>query len=195
MSNSTRVDSDLLEACSQGDEQALASLYDRYCKLAYGVALRVLRDPELAEDAVQDTFITVWRKAAAYDPALGKASTWILTIVHRRAVDLVRRQQRFNALPVRLEAAAPVTRAEGVAEDVALRSEVRAALRTLSSAEREVLDLAYWGGLTQSQIATALRIPSGTVKSRTSSALARLRNVLSANEPGLRLLRTRAVCP
>lgn len=144
MSNSARVDSDLLEACSLGDEQAFASLYDRYAKLAYGVALRVLRDPALAEDAVQDAFLTVWRQAAAYDPALGKASTWIVTLVHRRAVDLVRRQQRFNALPDRLEEVAPATRAEGVDEDVALRSEVRAALRALSSAEREVLDLAYW---------------------------------------------------
>jgi RNA polymerase sigma-70 factor (ECF subfamily) len=95
--------------------------------------------------------------------------------VHRRAVDLVRRQHRFNALPVELEAAAPSTSVDDVDELVAVRNDVLAALRTLSPTEREVLELAYWGGLTQSEIATVLGIPPGTVKSRTFSALARLR--------------------
>jgi RNA polymerase sigma-70 factor (ECF subfamily) len=178
---STQDDPELLRACSDGDEQALGSLYDRYGKLAYGVALRVLRDHALAEDAVQDAFLTVWRQAATYDGARGKASTWILTLVHRRAVDLVRRQHRFNALPVELEAAAPPAPNGSMDEDVTLRAarrEVQEALRTLSSGEREVLELAYWGGLTQSQIALALGIPSGTVKSRTFNALARLRDAL-----------------
>jgi RNA polymerase sigma-70 factor (ECF subfamily) len=178
---STRDDPDLLLACSHGDEQALGLLYDRYGKLAYGVALRVLRDTALAEDAVQEAFLAVWRQAATYDGARGKASTWILTLVHRRAVDLVRRQHRFNALPVELEAAAPPTPVGSMDEDVALRTtrrEVQTALHTLSNGEREVLELAYWGGLTQSQIALALGIPSGTVKSRTFNALARLRDAL-----------------
>ena len=102
--------------------------------------------------------------------------------MHRRAVDLVRRQSRFNALPDQLEVMAPqAVVSESAEDDVELREarrEVQAALATLSSAEREVLDLAYWGGLTQSEIATALGIPSGTVKSRTFSALARLREAL-----------------
>lgn len=182
MTNSTRDDPDLLAACSNGDEQALGSLYDRYGRRAYGVAVRILRDSALAEDAVQDAFLTVWRQAATYDRARGKVSTWILTLVHRRAVDLVRRQNRFNALPVELAAAEPLAPVEGGADEgvelQAARSEVQAALRTLSSAEREVLDLAYWGGLTQSEIATALGIPSGTVKSRTFNALAKLRDAL-----------------
>ena len=181
MTNSTRDDPDLLAACSKGDERALGSLYDRYGRRAYGVAVRILRDSALAEDAVQDAFLTVWRQAATYDRARGKVSTWILTLVHRRAVDLVRRQNRFNALPVELAASEPQTSVEGADEGVELhatRSEVQAALRTLSHAEREVLDLAYWGGLTQSEIATALGIPSGTVKSRTFNALAKLRDAL-----------------
>jgi RNA polymerase sigma factor (sigma-70 family) len=181
VANSTRDDPDLLAACSKGDERALGSLYDRYGRRAYGVAVRILRDPALAEDAVQDAFLTVWRKAATYDRDRGKVSTWILTLVHRRAVDLVRRQHRFNALRVGLAAAEPQTSVEGADAGVELqaaRSEVQAALRTLSSAEREVLDLAYWGGLTQSEIATALGIPSGTVKSRTFNALAKLRDAL-----------------
>ena len=176
MTASTREDPDLLAACSNGDQHALGALYDRYGKRAYGLALRILRDPALAEDAVQDAFLTVWREAATFDRARGKASTWILMLVHRRAVDLVRRQQRLNARAV--EAAAPVVPVESVDEDVVRRSEVHAALRTLSSAERQALDLAYWGGLRQSEIARALEIPSGTVNSRIFHALAKLRDSL-----------------
>jgi RNA polymerase sigma-70 factor (ECF subfamily) len=180
MADSTGDGAELLLACANGDEEALGSLYDRYGKLSYGVALRVLRNATLAEDAVQDAFLTVWRQAASYDRARGKVSTWILTLVHRRAVDLVRRQRRFNAVAME-PPAAPLTPVESL-EEVALRSELQAALQTLSSAEREVVDLAYWDGLTQSQIAGALGIPLGTVKSRTFTALAKLRE---ATEPEL----------
>jgi RNA polymerase sigma factor (sigma-70 family) len=183
VADSIRDDADLLEACAEGDEHALGVLYDRHGKRAYAFALRVLRDPALAEDAVQEAFLAVWRQAATYDRARGTPSTWILTLVHRRAVDLVRRQHRFNALPVELKAAAPPTPVERLDEHVALRSDVEAALRVLSSAEREVLELAYWGGLTQAQIATALGIPPGTVKSRTFNALAKLRDALRRAEP------------
>jgi RNA polymerase sigma factor (sigma-70 family) len=183
MAASIPDDQDLLTACAEGDEQALGLLYDRFGTLAYRLALRVLRDAALAEDAVQEAFLTVWRQAASFDPSRGKASTWILTVVHRRAVDLVRRQARFNALPDQLESmATQAVVAESADDDVALREarrRVQAALGTLSSAEREVLDLAYWGGLTQSEIATALGIPAGTVKSRTFHALARLRKAMS----------------
>jgi RNA polymerase sigma-70 factor (ECF subfamily) len=183
MARSIPGDDDLLIACAEGDEQALGSLYDRFGTVAYRLALRVVRDAGLAEDVVQEAFLTVWRQADRFERSRGSASTWILTLVHRRAVDLVRRQARFNALPDQLEAMAPqAVSAESTDDDVALRearSKVQAALATLSRAEREVLELAYWGGLAQSEIATALGIPSGTVKSRTFSALARLREALS----------------
>jgi RNA polymerase sigma factor (sigma-70 family) len=183
MAGSLRDDDDLLVACGEGDEQALGSLYDRFGKIAYGLALRVLRDAALAEDAVQEAFLAVWQQAARFDRSRGSASTWILTLVHRRAVDLVRSQVRFTALHDQLEVTAPLAVvAESVDDDVAVREargEVQAALATLSRAEREVLGLAYLCGLTQSEIATALGIPSGTVKSRTFSALARLREALS----------------
>ena len=183
MPASTRDDHALLAACADGDEQALAALYDRFGRVAYRLALRVLRDSALAEDAVQDAFLAVWRQAATFDPSRGRASTWILTLVHRRAVDLVRKQANFNALSDQLEVMRPrASVAESADNDAALREtqgEVQAALATLSKAEREVLDLAYWGGLTQSEIATVLRIPTGTVKSRTFSALARLREALA----------------
>lgn len=181
MARSTPGDEDLLTACADGDEQALGSLYDRFGTVAYRLALRLVRDAALAEDVVQEVFLTVWRQADRFDPSLGNASTWILTLVHRRAVDHVRRQARFNALPDRLEVMARQTVAGSTDDDVALREarrEAQAALATLTSAQREVLELAYWGGLTQSEIATALGIPSGTVKSRTFTALARLREAL-----------------
>jgi RNA polymerase sigma-70 factor, ECF subfamily len=182
MARSIRDDHDLLTACAEGDEEALGSLYDRFGTVAYRLALRVVRDAALAEDVVQEAFLTVWRQAASFDPSRGRASTWILMLVHRRAVDFVRNQARFNALPDQLEGAAPLAVfTESADDDVELREtrrDVQAALATLSRAEREVLDLAYWGGLTQSEIATRLDIPPGTVKSRTFSALARLREAL-----------------
>jgi len=178
MVDSTLDDAELLDACTTGDERALAALYDRYGGLAYGVALRVVRDYALAEDAVQDAFLAVWRGAAAFDRDRGKASTWILTLVHRRSVDLVRRQHRFNVVRDELWAGLPPA-VDAVDEHAARRIDVRDALRTLSDAEREVVELAYWSGMTQTQIATALGVPAGTVKSRTFSALAKLRVALS----------------
>ena len=173
MPNSTRDDHLLLAACADGDDQALASLYDRFGTVAYRLAVRVLRDPALAEDAVQEAFLAVWRQAAKFDPSRGKASTWVLMLVHRRAVDLVRKQASFNALPDQLEVNGPrALAAESADDDVAVhetQGDVQAALATLSKVEREVLGLAYWGGLTQSEIATALGIPTGTVKSGRSA--------------------------
>jgi RNA polymerase sigma factor (sigma-70 family) len=99
MARSIRDDHDLLTACAEGDEEALGSLYDRFGTVAYRLALRVVRDAALAEDVVQEAFLTVWRQAASFDPSRGRASTWILMLVHRRAVDFVRNQARFNALP------------------------------------------------------------------------------------------------
>jgi RNA polymerase sigma-70 factor (ECF subfamily) len=177
MTKATRDDLELLRACSNGDERALASLYDRHGKVAYGVALRVLRDGALAEEAVHDTFLTVWRYAASYDPARGRVSTWIIALAHRRAVDL-RRERRLDASPVELEATTPRTPVDSVDEDVVARIEVQAALWKLSSAEREILALAYWDGLTQSQIAARLRVPLATARSWTLDAVVRLRDVL-----------------
>ena len=90
-------DDQLIVSMARGAEDALAELYDRFGGVAYGVALRILRDPALAQDAVQDAFLAAWRTAAAFDPARGNASTWLLTLVHRRAVDVVRREERRRA--------------------------------------------------------------------------------------------------
>ena len=174
------TDEQLIEAVAGGDEQALAELYDRLGGVAYRVALRVLRDPALAEDAVQDAFLSAWRTAAGFDPRRGSASTWLLTFVHRRAVDLVRREDRRRGDPLD---DAPVPSGEATEERAEVRDErrrVQAALAQLSADQREALELAYYGGLTQSELAERLGVPLGTVKSRMFAGLGRLRELLEA---------------
>lgn len=168
----------LIAEAAAGCDRALAELYDLYGRRAYGLALRVLCDVTLAEDAVQDAFLTVWRSAAGYRRGRGTPSTWILTIVHRRAVDIVRREQRRRADRVE-ESEEPTGDASD--EIVLARAEgerVRQALAQLLPGQRRVLELAYYGGLTQSEIAVELDLPLGTIKSRTFTALSRLRSML-----------------
>jgi RNA polymerase sigma factor (sigma-70 family) len=175
-------DEALVALAARSEQTALAELYDRYGRAAYGLALRVLRDQALAEDAVQDAFLTVWRTAGRFVPERGKASTWILTLVHRRAVDTVRREQRRRADSLEL---APEPSTEGVEEDAWLRLQrerVQEALRRLPDAQREALELAYYGGFSQSELAERLGQPLGTIKSRMFTGLSRLREQLG--EPG-----------
>ena len=163
---------------ARSEESALAELYDRFGRIAYGLALRILRDEALAEDAVQDAFLTVWRSAARYMPERGKASTWVLTLVHRRAVDLVRREERRRTEPI--EGAPEPT--SGAADEVAWlrlqRERVQEALRQLPDQQREALELAYYGGFSQSELADRLGQPLGTIKSRMFAGLTRLRELL-----------------
>src|SRR5438309_2985317 len=166
----------LLAARSQ--QGALAELYDRYGRPAYGLALRIVRDEALAEDAVQEAFLSVWRTAARFVPERGKASTWILTLVHRRAVDLVRREERRRADTLEH---APEPTGGAVDEQAWLRLQrerVQSALRQLPDQQREAIELAYYGGFTQSELAERLGQPLGTIKSRMFMGLARLRELL-----------------
>jgi RNA polymerase sigma-70 factor, ECF subfamily len=163
----------LVAEAAAGREQGLAGLYDLYGCRAYGLALRVLRDETLAEDAVQDAFLTVWRSAPGYRPERAAPSTWILTIVHRRAVDIVRREQRRRAEPLE-ESEVP----SGDETEETVLTRVRRALAQLAPAQRRVLELAYFGGLTQAEIAVELDLPLGTIKSRTFTALSCLRSLL-----------------
>ncbi len=171
-------DEELLAAIARGDERALGELYDRLGGVAYRLAVRVLRDPALAQDAVQDAFLAVWRTAVAFDPARGKASTWLLTLVHRRAVDVVRREDRRRAEPLD---DAPIPAGDAVDETAEVREErrrVQAALTQLPPDQREALELAYYGGLSQSELAERLGVPLGTVKSRMFTGLSKLRDLL-----------------
>jgi RNA polymerase sigma factor (sigma-70 family) len=174
-------DEALIALLERGQEDALAELYDRYGQIAYSLAYRMLRNETLAEDAVQEAFLTVWRNAARFVPERAKASTWLLTIVHRRAVDLVRREERRRTEP--FTPSAEATSSEGSAADAAWlrlqRERVQDALRRLPDEQREALELAYYGGFTQSELAERLGQPLGTIKSRMFAGLARLRELLS----------------
>lgn len=173
-------DEALVALVARSDEGALAELYDRVGRVAYGLAFRVLRDDRLAEDAVQEAFLGVWRTAAGFRAERAKASTWILTLVHRRAVDLVRREERRRADPLDDETRDAATSES--AEDAAWlgfeRERVQEALRQLPDAQREAIELAYYGGYSQSELAERLGMPLGTIKSRMFAGLARLRELL-----------------
>jgi RNA polymerase sigma-70 factor, ECF subfamily len=176
-------DEALVALAARSEQSALAELYDRYGRPAYGLALRVLRDDALAEDAVQDAFLALWRTAARFVPERGKASTWIFTLVHRRAVDLVRREERRRADTIERT---PEQGGGSVEEEALLRFQrerVQDALKKLPDQQREAIELAYYGGFTQSELAERLGQPLGTIKSRMFLGLARLRELLG--EPGL----------
>ena len=173
-------DEQVLEAVGRGDDDALGVLYDRFGRTAYRLAFRILRDSALAEDAVQEAFLAVWRSADAYKRERAKPSTWILTVVHRRAVDLVRREQSRRGEPLEV---APEPVSGPADEDAVLRDRraaVQAALTELPGEQRQALELAYYGGLTQSELAERLGVPLGTVKSRMFAGLGRLRELLAA---------------
>src|SRR5919202_1681696 len=151
---------------ARSDEDALAELYDRFGRVAYGLALRVLRDEALAEDAVQDAFLTAWRTATRFMAERGTARTWLLTLVP-----------------------APEPRTGSAEEDAWLRFErerVQAALAQLPDQQREALELAYYGGFTQTELAERLGLPVGTIKSRMFTGLGRLRDLLADGGSGER---------
>ena len=174
------TDEALLSLVATSDDQALAELYDRFGGVAYGLALRILRDESLAQDAVQEAFLAVWRTADHFLAERAKASTWILTLVHRRAVDLVRRQERRRGEP--LESLPEPVASEQVEEQATIRFQrqvVQEALRRLPPEQREALELGYYAGLTQSELAERLGQPLGTIKSRMFAGLTRLKDLLA----------------
>lgn len=178
LSPSVARDRRLILLIAGGDEGAFREFYGHHVKTALGLAVRVLRDRALAEDAVQESFLAAWQQAGSYHPDGARPVSWLLTIVHRRAVDQVRRQQRRSHDQLELDDAR-------VAEDAAITGMpssvwIRAGLDRLSRPEREVLELTYFAGLTQSQIAKRLHTPLGTIKSRTFHALGRMKHELAA---------------
>ncbi len=169
----------LLSDVSRGDAVAFTRLYDACCGQVYGLARRVIRDPERAEDVTQEVFLEVWRKAASYDRGLGKAKSWILTITHRRAVDAVRRAEtsrKYEAQVVtdQVDEASP-------GEAMLAREEsdaVRDCLDTLTDLQQESIQLAYYQGYTYNQVATLLDKPLPTIKTRMRDGLIRLRDCM-----------------
>jgi RNA polymerase sigma-70 factor, ECF subfamily len=175
------ADVQLVARCASGDEGALAELYDRFGRASYALALRIVRDASQAEDVVQEAFLDLWRNAARFDPSRSRPASYLLTFVHRRAVDLVRREQARPQRGGGVEDIAERAGGEDVAGSLVVREQgatVRAALADLPDPQRQVLELAYFSGLSQSEIAERLGEPLGTVKSRTHVALSRLRELL-----------------
>jgi RNA polymerase sigma-70 factor, ECF subfamily len=165
-----------------GDERALSELYDRYAGLVYGAGMRYLGDQALAEDLVQDVFTAVWRGAASFDPSRASFATWVYRITRNRATDLIRRRR------ARVRTVGGDSPFEPGEEDLAgelSRSfDLASALSRLTPAHREVLTLAYFHGLSQSEIARRTNTPLGTVKSRTTAALRTLRESMLTDEDG-----------
>ncbi len=181
------ADRDALGRVADGQLNALESLYDRYHVMAYSIALRITGDGALAEDVVQEAFLGVWRNAARYVEGRGSVKTWLLSIVHHRAVDALRRRRPTSELPDREEAPPTALTLPDVWAEVPGRLDaeaVQAALGSLSDVQREALELAYYGGLTQQEIAARTGTPLGTVKSRMRLGLLAMRRALTGDTGG-----------
>jgi RNA polymerase sigma factor (sigma-70 family) len=175
------ADREVLERIADGQLEALEELYDRYRTMAYSVALRITKDRALAQDVVQDGFVGAWRNASRYAEVRGSVKTWLLAIVHHRAIDALRRRRPASELPDRDDIPPAELTLPDVWPEVAgrlLRLEILAALRTLSDVQREAIELAYFGGLTQQEIAKKTGTPLGTVKSRMRLGLLAMRRAL-----------------
>ncbi|HEX6576375.1 MAG TPA: sigma-70 family RNA polymerase sigma factor [Gemmatimonadaceae bacterium] len=174
----------LIRRMVEADETALGALYDRWVRSLYSLVLHLLKDPDEAEDVVEETFWQAWKKAGSYEPSKGAVSTWLLTIGRRKALDRIRARMRNREDPIendRTFADLPSQSADPSmdAEGSELREKVRAALRELPDEQREVLELGYFSGLSQSEIAEATGQPLGTVKTRMRLAMQKLREPLS----------------
>lgn len=180
----------LIRRMCEADETALGALYDRWVRALYSLVVHLLKDPDEAEDVVEETFWQAWRKASSYEPSRGAVSTWLLTIGRRKALDRIRARKRHKEEPLgRDQTFADIpSPADDPSQDMEgreLREHVRTALNGLPAEQREVLELGYFKGMSQTEIADATRQPLGTVKTRMRLAMQKLREPLSMHRgPG-----------
>ena len=171
----------LLGYVARGNQDAFSELYDRVSSQVFGVVRRVLRDPAQSEEVMQEVLVEVWRSASRFDPARGSATTWMLTIAHRRAVDRVRASQAAMDRDERAGRSAHRPAFDEVVEQVETRLEheqVRQALSVLTDLQREAVTLAYYGGYSYREVSELLDVPLGTVKTRLRDGLIRLRDAM-----------------
>ena len=176
----------LVARVADGDARAFETLYDRYRTQAFGLALRLTRRPGVAEEVTQDVFVALWRKAGGYDSTRGSLATWLLTAVRNRAIDALRSGSRRDQAVDIDSVLDGLQSDERVDEQVVAQEQSRAArqlLTELPAEQREVIELAYFGGLSQGEIATRVNVPLGTVKGRSRLALERLRRAVTAESP------------
>ena len=175
-------DGQLVELVAEKDAGALEALYDRYGRAAYSLARRILAEETLAQDVVQEVFLSLWRDAARFDAGRGTVATYLLSMTHHRAVDVVRREEnlrRWRTSDEGLELEPdPKARVEDEVETGERRAEVRAALKELPDAQREALLLAYFGGYTQREVAALVGVPLGTVKTRMAAGMRKMKEAL-----------------
>jgi RNA polymerase sigma-70 factor (ECF subfamily) len=171
-------DRELLLRVADSDRDAFEILYQRYVRSVFGLALRRLRNRAEAEEVTQEAFTAVWRSASSYVPARGSAGGWVYTVARNATVDRMRRNGRVDTTSELPDLASPESGPYEEAERADSAFRVHRALEALTTNERQVIELAYWSGLSQSEVATYLGQPLGTVKTRTRNALARLAEVL-----------------
>lgn len=178
------IELDLLARVAKRERAAFEQLYDRYSNILYATAMKFLKEDADAQDVVQDVFIQIWDKAKLYDPAKGKPLTWALTLTRNRSIDRIRAIQRRTRLRDDFEKETVADESAGVREalsgvDASEKSQIlRDAVGRLSPEQRKVIELAFFGGLTQSEVADRLGEPLGTVKARARRGLMKLKEIL-----------------
>jgi RNA polymerase sigma-70 factor (ECF subfamily) len=168
----------LMTRVADGDADAFSLLYDQTSPMVYGLALRVVRSEAIAEEVAQEVFLQVWRQSAGFDPGRGSVKTWIAVLAHRRAVDAVRRSQSARDRESKLPADPPAPDIAEAAISSDDRERVRAALGVLTDLQSQVIEMAYFGGLTYREVAERLDTPLATVKTRIRDGMARMRAAL-----------------
>jgi RNA polymerase sigma-70 factor, ECF subfamily len=173
-------DSALIRRIVDGDEAALAALYDRYSGVVYSVASRILRDPAAAEEVLQDIFYQLWRTASDFDLTRGSLAGWLLVMGRNRAIDALRRRNRDPKEELAAYPVASVSNLEGSVAQREIMLKVKALMESMPAQQREAIEMAYFEGLTHSEIAARSGEPLGTVKTRLRTAVQSLRKVLNA---------------
>jgi RNA polymerase sigma-70 factor, ECF subfamily len=181
MASESPLDS-LMTRVARGDADAFSELYDQTSSMVYGLALRVVRSEAMAEEVTQEVYLQVWRQASGFDQQRGSVKSWMATMAHRRAVDVVRGSQSARDRELKVPADRPVADVAEIAILGDERDRVRAALSSLTDLQFQVIEMAYFGGLTYLEVAERLDTPLATVKTRIRDGLIRLRSALGEDD-------------